>query len=279
MTKTEEKKNSLLYLEPEDDKMIRKVAWRSMVGSGTYNYENMQALVFLYAMIPVINRYYEKAEERIAAYKRHFTLFNITPAVFGFVSGLAASMEKIASKDKNYDVSSINAIKTSLMGPLSGIGDSIFWGALKVVATGVGVSFAAQGSILGPLLYFLINFIPGMMSKLLLPRISFKMGTEFFTSMEKSGTISLITKLCNVVGLMTIGAMATTMVNVNLVWELNLSGNILNLQSVIDGILPKALPVALTLLMFKYLKKDVKPMTLMCILIVVGIAASYFGIM
>lgn len=279
MTKTEEKKNALLYLEPEDDKMIRKVAWRSMIGAGSYNYENMQALVFLYAMIPVIKRYYQKTEERIEAYRRHFTLFNVTPALFGFVSGLAASMEKIASQDKNYDVSSINAIKSSLMGPLSGIGDSIFWGALKVVATGVGVSFAAQGSILGPILYFLINFIPGMMAKLLLPRISFKMGTEFFTSMEKNGTISLVTRLCNVVGLMTIGAMATSMVKMNLAWELNLSGNILNLQSVIDSILPQALPVGLTLLMFKYLKKDVKPMTLMCILIVVGIVSSYFGIM
>ena len=279
MTKTEEKKNALLYLEPEDDKMIRKVAWRSMIGAGSYNYENMQALVFLYAMIPVIKRYYQKTEERIEAYRRHFTLFNVTPALFGFVSGLAASMEKIASQDKNYDVSSINAIKSSLMGPLSGIGDSIFWGALKVVATGVGVSFAAQGSILGPILYFLINFIPGMMAKLLLPRISFKMGTEFFASMEKNGTISLVTRLCNVVGLMTIGAMATSMVKMNLAWELNLSGNILNLQSVIDSILPQALSVALTLLMFKYLKKDVKPMTLMCILIVVGIVSSYFGIM
>ena len=89
MTKTEEKKNNLLYLEPEDDKMIRKVAWRSMIGAGSYNYENMQALVFLYAMIPVIKRYYQKTEERIEAYKRHFTLFNVTPALFGFVSGLA----------------------------------------------------------------------------------------------------------------------------------------------------------------------------------------------
>lgn len=276
---TKEKKNSMLYLEPEDDKMIRKVAWRSMVGSGTYNYENMQGLVFLYAMIPVINRYYEKKEDRVAAYKRHFALFNITPALYGFVTGLAASMERIASRDKNYNVSSINAIKTSLMGPLSGIGDSIFWGALKVVATGVGVQFALEGNILGPIIYFLINFIPGMMAKLLLPRASFKMGVNFFSSMEKNGTIQLITKACNIVGLMTIGAMATTMVKVNFAWELDMSGNILNLQSVIDGIAPKILPVALTLLMYKYLKKNVKPITLMFILIVVGIVFSFFGIM
>lgn len=65
------KKESILTLEKEDDKMIRKLAWRSMIGSGTYNYENMQGLVFLYAMIPVINRYYRDKEDRIAAYERH----------------------------------------------------------------------------------------------------------------------------------------------------------------------------------------------------------------
>lgn len=276
---TEKKKESMLYLEPEDRKMISQVAWRSMVGSGTYNYENMQALVFLYAMFPVINRYYENTEDRIKAYKRHFTLFNITPAVFGFVSGLAASMEKMAAKDPDYDVSAINGLKVSLMGPLSGIGDSIFWGALKVVATGIGVSFALQGNILGPILYFLVNFIPGMCAKLLLPKLSFKTGITFFSKLEKEGVIPLLTKSCNIVGLMTIGAMATTMVKVAIPLEMDLSGNILSVQSVLDGIMPNLLPVGLTLLMFHYIKKNVSPMVLILILIVVGIVMKFFGIM
>lgn len=272
------RKESILYLEPEDDKMIRKVAWRSMIGSGTYNYENMQALVFLYAMLPVINRYYTNEDDKITAMKRHFTLFNITPAVYGFVTGLAASMEKVASENEDYDTSSINAIKTSLMGPLSGIGDSIFWGALKVVATGVGVSFAAQGNILGPILYFLINFVPAWFAKMWLPRISFKLGINLIQQMEESGTLATVTKLCNIVGLMTIGAMATTMVKVKLAAEWTIEGNVLNLQNVIDSILPSLLPVALTLIMFKYLKKGSKPMTLMLILIAVGILGSAIGI-
>jgi len=276
MTKNKE---SILYLEPQDDKMIRKVAWRSIIGSGTYNYENMQALVFLYAMMPVIDRYYESEEDQITAMKRHFTLFNITPAMYGFVTGLAASMEKIASKNSDYDTSSINAIKTSLMGPLSGIGDSIFWGALKVVATGVGVSFAQEGSILGPILYFLINFIPAWFVKMWLPRISFKLGINFLEQMEKTGAMALITKLCNIVGLMTIGSMATTMVKIKLAAEWTNQGTILNLQSVIDSILPSLLPVALTLIMFKFLKKGVKPMVLMLILIIFGVLGKAIGLL
>lgn len=274
-----EKKESILYLEPEDRKMVSQIAWRSMLGSSTYNYENMQALVFLYAMIPAINRYYDNEEDRIAAYKRQFSLFNITPAVYGFVTALAASMEKVASEDPEFNVSSINSVKSSLMGPLSGIGDAIFWGALKVVATGIGVQFALEGNILGPVLYFLINFIPGMMSKLLLPKVGFNLGIGFLTNMEKNGILNKITEYCNIVGLMTIGAMATTMVKLQFTAEWDIAGNVLNLQEVIDGILPKILPVGLTLLMFKFLNKNVKPITLMLILLVVGILGSSLGLL
>ena len=51
------KKNSILYLNPEDKKMINSVAWRMMTGSGPYQFEKMQALSYLYAMVPVIKRY------------------------------------------------------------------------------------------------------------------------------------------------------------------------------------------------------------------------------
>ena len=39
-------------------------------------------------------------------------------------------MEESAKEDPNFDVSTINAIKVSLMGPLSGIGDTFFWGII-----------------------------------------------------------------------------------------------------------------------------------------------------
>ena len=59
------KKTSILYLEPDDKKMIHSIAWRTMVGSSTYQYEKMQALTFLYGMIPAIKRYYPDKNDRI----------------------------------------------------------------------------------------------------------------------------------------------------------------------------------------------------------------------
>ena len=44
----------------------------------------------------------------------------------------------------DFDSSSINAVKAALMGPLSGIGDSLLLGTLRVLAVGIGTSLAVQ---------------------------------------------------------------------------------------------------------------------------------------
>ena len=42
------------------------------------------------------------------------------------------------------------------MGPLSGIGDSFFWGILRVIAAGIGISLASTGSPLGAIVFLLL---------------------------------------------------------------------------------------------------------------------------
>lgn len=281
MTCSMTKKNSILYLNPEDKKMINSVAWRMMVGSAPYQYEKMQALSFLYAMVPVVKRYYkDDKEKRIEAYKRHWELWNTTPQVAGLAAGLAAAMEREASMNPDYDVSSINATKVSLMGPLAGIGDSIFWGSLKVIATGIGVSFALQGNILGPILYFLVYNIPSSLARHLLPVIGFNLGTSFFEKMNKNGFMPFLTECCNIVGLIMVGSMACTMVTLKVPFVYETEGATINVQEILDSILPNALPLGLTLLCFWLLKKkNVSPTILIILLVVVAIALHAVGIL
>ena len=52
--------------------------------------------------------------------------------------------------DKNFDTSSINAMKVGLMGPLSGIGDLFYWGTFCVVAAGIGIGIASTGNRSAP---------------------------------------------------------------------------------------------------------------------------------
>ena len=189
-------------------------------------------------------------------------------------------MEREASMNPDYDVSSINATKVSLMGPLAGIGDSIFWGSLKVIATGIGVSFALQGNILGPILYFLVYNIPSSLARHLLPVIGFNLGTSFFEKMNKNGIMPFLTECCNIVGLIMVGSMACTMVTLKVPFVYEAEGATINVQEILDSILPNALPLGLTLLCFWLLKKkNVSPTILIILLVVVAIALHAVGIL
>ncbi len=44
------------------------------------------------------------------------------------------------------DASSIDNVKASLMRPLAGIGGALFWGTLRLIATGIGTSHGAEGN-------------------------------------------------------------------------------------------------------------------------------------
>ena len=96
---------------------------------------------------------------------RHTTWFNATMHINNFIMGLVASMEKQNSEDENFDASSITAVKASLMGPLSGIGDSFFWGILRYCCWDwdfISQHWFAIGAIVFLLLYnvpaFLIHY-------------------------------------------------------------------------------------------------------------------------
>lgn len=276
MTNTKE---NILTVKPEDKKMMNSVIWRSMTAMGGYQWEKQQALAFLYTMIPVINRYYKNPKDRIEAYKRHWELFNTTPQVVGFITGVATSMEKEAAENPDYDVISINAVKVSLMGPLAGIGDSIFWGSLKVIATGIAVSFGLAGSILGPLLYFIVFNIPSTLARHLLPVIGYNMGTSFLQDAEENGIMQFLTKAATIVGLMTVGGMTYLNISTKFAYQFSMNGSEFYLQSILDGIAPGILPLSLVLgCMYLLKKKNVSPVVLIVILLVSCIVLHGFGI-
>ncbi len=64
------------------------------------------------------------------------------------------------------DATAIDNVKASLMGPLAGLGDSFFWGTLRLIATGIGTSLALKGNILGPILFLLVFNVPYILGAL-----------------------------------------------------------------------------------------------------------------
>lgn len=263
---------------PEEKALLNKVFWRTMTLSSSYNYERMQGLGYLYTMIPVINEYYENEEDRREAYIRHFNIFNTTPTVGGFITGLTTSMEKEAALDPEFDKTAIDAVKVSLMGPLAGIGDSIFWGSLRIISLGIGISLCAAGNPIGILLHLLIFNIPATLVRFYGVRIGYNMGSSFLQTASETGVLSKITKAAQIVGLMTVGAMTVTMVKVPIGLVLNFSGTELIIQDVLDQILPSLLPILYTFGCFKAIDKGVKPVYLIIISLVLAVVGKVIGL-
>ena len=265
-------------LNEEDGKLMAKVARRSHQINAVYTWEKFQAMGYLWTMIPVINKMYDTEEERIAGYKRHYELFNTNPVVGGFITGLNTAMEMQAAKDKEFDKASIAAVRTSLMGPFAGIGDSIFQSTWRVITMGIGLSLAKDGDILGPIVFLVLFNQLAEPCRILLPYVGFKMGSKFMLQAEESGIMSFITKAASIVGLMTVGAMTATMVSVQIGYVFTMNGSELKIQEMIDTIFPCLLPLLLTLACFKLLNKNIKPTTLIAIIMVLGIVGKYIGI-
>jgi len=135
-------------------KEYRRLIWRSLHLQSVACFERQQGIAYGYALLPTLKRIWVDDEEGYKeALNRGISFFNITPACVTYVMGMNIAVEEEAKKNPDFDRSTINALKTSLMGPLSGIGDAIFWGALRTITLGIGVSFAAVGSLIGPFIF------------------------------------------------------------------------------------------------------------------------------
>lgn len=261
-------------------KDLNRVAIRSLGMEWDWNYERQMNMAFCYSMLPIIKKLYPNKDDQIQAMQRHMEFFNTTPHMSTLILGITAAMEEQNATDPEFETESINNVKVSLMGPLAGIGDSFIWGTLRIIATGVGVSLAAQGNILGPILFLLLFNIPAQGLRFYLMHAGYKLGSGFLAKVQESGLMDILTYGASVLGLMVIGGMTAENVSVNVPLVIGSGETATTLGEICNTIMPGLLPLAFTMLMYWLVsKKNVKTTTLLVALVVVGLVGSFFGIL
>ena len=257
-------------------KELKGIFWRSMPMEASFNYERMMSIAFGFSMMGVIKKLYPKLHDQKEALKRHLEFFNCTSAMSPFILGVAASMEEKNANDPEFDVSSINAMKIGLMGPLAGIGDSFFWGTLRIIASGIGISLAKQGSVLGPLLFLVIYNVPNLLVRYYGTMLGYKTGVTFVEKMA-SGLMDNITFALNILGNTVIGGMIASMVIVKLPTKIAGGKDPQTIQTLLDSILPNAVPLLLTFFIAYLLKKKVNVFVILLVIIVISVLGAQFG--
>lgn len=259
---------------------LKKVFWRSIPMEHSWNYERQMNMGYCWALLPVLRKLYPNKEDRIDAMKRHLEFYNTTPYIITLPLGISAAMEEESAKNKeNFDTTSISNVKVALMGPLAGIGDSIYWGTLRIIATGIGTSLALQGNILGPIIFLLMWNVPALIVRYILTFVGYNLGSKVIIKANESGLMEKFTKAASVVGLMVAGAMTASMVSVNIPVAFGSGESATTIQAILDGIVPGILPLCVFGITWVMLKKKMSPIAIMFILMAVGIVGAFFGVL
>ncbi|AUU84685.1 PTS system mannose/fructose/sorbose family transporter subunit IID [Leclercia adecarboxylata] len=257
---------------------LRRVFWRSFQMEFSWNYERQMNLAFVYALIPVLKKLYPQKAALAAALKRHLVFFNTTPHIVTLLLGITTAMEEKNSQQNEMDGTAIDNVKASLMGPLAGLGDSFFWGTLRLIATGIGTSLALQGNILGPILFLLVFNVPHILVRWLFTRWGYVLGTGVLHRVQKSGMMESLTYGASIIGLMVVGAMAASMINITIPVSFGAGEAKTEVQGIIDNIMPCLLPLISFGIVYWLLGRKVKPLTIIGGMALVGILGSWIGL-
>lgn len=248
-----------------------------------YNYERLQALGQANAMVPIIRKLYPDNKDRqVKELKKYFVFYNTEPSFIGtMIPGVASAMEEQrANGAGEINDEAINSLRTGLMGPVAGIGDTVSQGIVYPILAGIACSLAIDGSYLGPIFFeimykiFLIGFGWNMY------RLGYSKGKSFILEMMQKGTMRKLTEIFSMVGLMVVGSMTASRVNIEVPAILNIQGVELPLQSdVFDALMPGLIPLAITMLVYWLVKKKVNINLIILVIFIVGIALAYMNIL
>ncbi|WP_213951751.1 MULTISPECIES: PTS system mannose/fructose/sorbose family transporter subunit IID [Tepidanaerobacter] len=274
------KNNDIISAENNITKKdFRKTFWRSFTLLNSFNYERMEGLGYLFSIMPELKKIYKDDKEKLKeAYHRHMEAFNMTIAPAPFVMGISIAMEEQAKADPDFDTSSINAVKVALMGPLSGIGDTFFWGIFRVIACSIGISFAKQGNILAPFIMLLLFNIPAFLTRWYGLMIGYTKGSQILADLQESGKMQLFTYCAGIVGVMAIGCMVASQINITSPLVFTIAGQKVVIQEYLDQIMPKLLPLCTTVAVYSAIKKRIKITTIIATIVVIGFVLGVLGV-
>lgn len=152
--------NNEQKLIPKNALIRAALIWETWVQT-CYNYERMMGMACAHTFLPVVKYLYpNNKEKQIDLMTRQMEFFNVHPEFGSCILGLAISLEEEKAMGKEIPNEFITNIKTSLMGPLAGIGDTIYQGVLIpiLLALCIDITRSGDGNIWGAVIYAVVMF-------------------------------------------------------------------------------------------------------------------------
>lgn len=257
-------------------------AWRTwwLYAEVQSNNVVFQGLSHMLSLMGPLRKLYPNDDDYREALKRNSQFYNTEGTIGAVVNGMTLSMEEERATGENVPDEVMYSMRTALMGPMAGIGDSLVWGTCKTISLSIATTFALSGNLLAvpaALMFPLVTYFIGRW----LYGLGYDLGRTAVMNMLKSGIMDKIIMACGMLGLMVMGALSAENVALEIATEITLenAADPISIQGMIDAVAPGLLPLAVIGLISLYLKKHNNKYGLLIVAIIaLSIVASFFGI-
>ena len=259
-------------------KQLRKFSIRyALTAQACQSYEAMQGLACVYSMGPFFEEWFKEDPDLLQKkFLNNLKFFNCQVYFGAAISAAALAIEQDPNEESMELASNI---KTSLMGPFSGIGDALFNTIPKVVLGAMTAYAAIEGNwITAVIMMAIFTPLVGLFLREKIIEAGYYGGAEMMTS--RKDQLNNISEAVSVLGVIVIGALIPSLVKVSTPLSITVGDATQSIQEILDGILPSLLPCIVTALTYFGLTKikGMNTVRMVWLMIAVSIVLSLLGI-
>ena len=246
-------------------RISRRTALKAYFLQNGYNYGNYEGLAYANILYPALRKMCRNEGELKQEVRDSMGYCSVNPNFLPILTSL-----HLVSFNKGISAKGTRDIRLALMGPLAGIGDSLVQFCFAPVFSTIGASMAEKGVVAGPIVFLLgmNGLLLGL--KLLNEELGFQLSTSLADKMKES--LTPVSSGARMVGTAIIAGLAVSSVKVKTVP--------FPCQEIFDRILPGAVPVFLTGMLFYLVKvRKWNMYRLVGVTLAAGILLKTFGIL
>ena len=246
-----------------------------------YNYERMMGQAIAHVFTPIVKKFYNnEPEKKKDMMKREIEFFNVHVEFGAVIIGMIIAMEEQKAKGKDIPGDFITSLKTSMMGPLSGVGDTIYQGVLIPILLAICIDMNRKGTIWGSIIYFVLMFGISWGLSYGTFMFGYRAGAESVIDFLEKGILDRILRGAEIMGCMVMGGLISSYVKMTVPLKIVTSTQTFSIQKqLLDVLMPNILPFAFTLLILLMLKRGWSSLKIIGIMILIGIIGGWTGIL
>nr|WP_318684596.1 PTS system mannose/fructose/sorbose family transporter subunit IID [uncultured Acetatifactor sp.] len=254
--------------------LSRSTAMRAYFLQNGYNYGNYEGLSYSFVVFPALKKLFPKEEDLKREIADSMSFCSVNPNFLPILTSF-----HLITLNRGMYTRESRDLRTAMMGPLAGIGDSLIQFCIAPVMSTIGAGLAQKSSMAGPVIFLLgmNGILLGL--KLANEALGFRLGRALARKMEKKA--QLLSHGARMVGCSVVAGLCVTGVEMRAAITFEREGEMLfSLQNFLDTLMPGILPAMYTGTLFYLMKRKKWSMNrLVALTLSLGILFHLLGVL